>query len=108
MPDADAIRKETQSLDTRILADGTPFFSDGVYGMSRYDVRFHGTLIDFPTLHIRCPEGEDIHSNGEHTLALCDPENAQEIHHTFGHDFPRGHQLLKHISQSFRDLTDRA
>lgn len=108
MPNTGAIRKEAESLESRLLADGTPFFTDGVLGMTRFDTRFHGTLIEIPTLHVRCPTGDDIHSNGAHTLALCEPNLAREIHHTFGHDFPRGHQLLKKISQSFRELADMA
>ena len=104
MPDTEMIRKETQSLETRLLDDGTLFFTDGVYGITRFDSRFHGALIDIPTLHVRCNEGDDIHSNGEQTLRLCDPHLAREIHHTFGHDFPRGHQLLKQISECFRDI----
>lgn len=108
MPDANAIRNEAESLETRVLADGTPFFSDGSLGMTRFDARFHGQLIDIPTLHIRCPQGEDAHSNGEHMLALCEPEMVREIHHTFGHDFPRGHELLKKISRAFREVADMA
>ena len=108
MPDADAIRAEVQGLETRLLADGTPFFTDGKLGMTRFDARFHGQLIDIPTLHVRCPDAEDGHSTGEQTLALCDPELVTEIHHTFGHDFPRGHQLLKKISAAIRETADKA
>lgn len=108
IPDADAIRKEVLSLQTRLLADGTPFFTDGVLGMGRYDVKLHGRLIDMPTLHVRCPESGDAHNNGAHTLALSTPELAKEIHHPFGHDFPRGHALLKKISTMFREIADAA
>lgn len=108
IPDAEAIKKEVLSLQTRLLADGTPFFTDGVLGMARYDVKFHGTLVDMPTLHVRCPESGDAHNNGAHTLALCTPELAKEIHHLFRHDFPRGHALLKKISTMFREIADAA
>lgn len=108
MPDSDAIRKEALSLETRLLEDGTPFFTDGILGMTRYDVNFHGTLINIPTLHVRCPESGDAHNNGEHAQALCELELAKEINHPFGHDFPRGHQLLKKISSSFREIADAA
>lgn len=108
MPDSDAIRQEVESLQTRLLEDGTPFFTDGVYGMTRYDANFHGTLITIPTLHVRCPESGDAHDNGAHTQALCEPDLAKEIHHPFGHDFPRGAQLLKKISTAFRELADSA
>jgi Serine hydrolase (FSH1) len=108
MPDSKTIRQEAQALETRLLADGTPFFTDGVLGMTRYDVNFHGTLINMPTMHVRCPEGGDAHNNGAHTQALCEPDLAKEINHPFGHDFPRGHQLLKKISTLFRETADAA
>ena len=108
MPDTDAIRNEAMSLETRRLANGAPFFTDGVLGMTRFDARFHGQLINIPTLHVRCPEGEDVHANGAHTLALCDPAGIREVHHTFGHDFPRGSQLLKKMSEAFRNTIDQA
>lgn len=108
MPDSDAIRQEVESLQTRLLEDGTPFFTDGVYGMTRYDANFHGSLITIPTLHVRCPESGDAHNNGAHSQALCEPDLAKEIHHPFGHDFPRGAQLLKKISAAFRELADSA
>lgn len=83
-------------------------FTDGILGMTRYDVNFHGTLINIHTLHVRCLESGDAHNNGEHAKALCELELAKEINHPFGHDFPRGHQLLKKISSSFTEIADAA
>jgi hypothetical protein len=108
MPDTDAIRKETEPLGTRLLADGTPFYTDG---MTPFDMRFHRTLIDIPVrmLHVKNSEGEDEYSKGQHILiGALRNRSCSESHHTLEHDFPGGHKLLKETSDDFREIANVA
>lgn len=102
------MRREAASLQTRLLADGTPFLTDGVFGMTRFDPALHGTLIDIPTLHVRCADDGDVHSTGKQLLKLCDPGQVREFHHQYGHDFPRGHVQMKKIAQLIRETAEAA
>lgn len=97
------------SCEGRILADGTPFVSNGRYGLCRFDVRDGEPLIDIPTLHIRSTQEDrtDPH-HGLHLVSLCDPDNLREYHHGNGHDFPRGRTEMKKISRLIRDLAEQA
>ncbi|KAF2207328.1 hypothetical protein CERZMDRAFT_102425 [Cercospora zeae-maydis SCOH1-5] len=97
-------------LEGKMLADGTPFLSNGTFGLSRWDLgKGGGPLINIPTLHIRSvAEDHDDPHHGLHLLGLCEPSEAQEIHHGFGHDFPRGRQFTKQIADTIRDMAEGA
>ncbi len=90
------------------LVDGTPFMSDGVYGVTRYGIGSgEEVLVDIPTLHVRSSnEGDPNH--GLELLKMCEPEGAREYHHQYGHDFPRGRLEMKKIASLIRELADRA
>ena len=101
-----------KSYQGKTLADGTPFISDGRYGLCRFEVAESGEgepLIEIPTLHVRSLEEdlEDPH-HGLHLLGLCERENAREFHHAHGHDFPRGRLEMKKISGLIRELAEDA
>lgn len=95
-------------LEGRIMADGTPFLSDGTYGLCRWDrKRLQPALVEIPTLHIRSTAEDlvDPH-HGKHLVELCEEHEVEEIHHTFGHDFPRGRQLINRIADAIRELAE--
>lgn len=95
-------------FEGKTMADGTPFLSDGEYGLCRWErKKLQPPLIDIPTLHIRST-AEDIVDphHGKHLTELCDEYQVEEIHHEFGHDFPRGRQLMKHIVDTIRALAE--
>lgn len=97
-------------LEGKMLADGTPFLSDGRFGLARWHLGSdRSSLIDIPTLHIRstAEDKEDPH-HGLHLRGLCLESEQQEIHHEFGHDFPRGKQLMGQIANSIRSLAEAA
>ncbi|KAL1970829.1 hypothetical protein VTN77DRAFT_2663 [Rasamsonia byssochlamydoides] len=101
-------KKEIDKLRTGVLADGRAFIAAGgeaEVGVTRYDSERDGTLIDIPTLHVRCPHEEDP-NNGLNLLKLCEPSLAREYHHPFGHDFPRGHVEMKKIAQLVRETAE--
>lgn len=95
-------------FEGRTMADGTPFLSNGKYGLCRWERKqFQSPLIDIPTLHIRST-AEDLMDphHGKHLVELCEEHQVEEIHHEFGHDFPRGRQLTKHIADAIRELAE--
>jgi hypothetical protein len=99
-------------FETRTLANGQSFISDGEYGMYRYNLNDNGgmPIIPFPTLHIRDPS-EDLVGDVDHGMnlwKLCDPRLVREFHHTYGHDFPRGRREMKKISQLIRQTAQDA
>ena len=105
--DPAAIKAELMALETKSLEDGRLCLSDGKYGITRYDSKIDGILIDIPTLHVRCPEEIDFH-HGLHMTQLCDPDTSTEYHHHNGEDFPRGHMEMKKIAQLIRETAERA
>lgn len=99
-----------ENLKGMVLDDGTPFLSDGKYGLCRWEVQSDGEpLIDVPTVHIRSTEEEltDPH-HGLHLLNLCDKEQAVEYHHAYGHDFPRGRAEMDKIAQMIRKVAEKS
>jgi hypothetical protein len=94
-----------RGLKGRKLQDGTPFVTDGEFGLCRYQVLNGEPLIDMPTLHVRSPIEEDEH-HGLHLLGLCDPGQAREFHHGYGHDFPRGRTEMKKLAQLIREVAE--
>ncbi|KAL1984583.1 hypothetical protein VTN96DRAFT_8885 [Rasamsonia emersonii] len=105
--DPAAVKEELNALQTKMLADGRLCFTDGTYGITRYDADIDGVLIDMPTLHVRCPEEKDVH-HGLHMTKLCNPDLLTEYHHHHGEDFPRGHAEMKKIAQLIRETAERA
>jgi hypothetical protein len=92
------------------LKDGTMFLSDGTHGLCRwYKSCPEEALVDIPTLHIRSPleDAVDPH-HGLHLLGLCEPSEAREIWHEYGHDFPRGRGLMKQIAREIRNLAEQS
>jgi len=99
-----------QRLSGRRLVDGTTFLTDGKYGLCRWEPPQDGLpLIDIPTLHIRSTdEDETDPHHGLHLLKLCDPGQAKELHHVYGHDFPRGRTEMKQIAELIREVAGQA
>jgi hypothetical protein len=106
-PDVNLMLKLLTELKGKRLADGTPFLTDGVHGLTRYNASGSGTLIDIPTLHVRSPIEEDRH-HGLHLMEMCDPSTRKEFHHVYGHDFPRGRVELKKIAELVRETAEGA
>jgi hypothetical protein len=110
----DGVSEEDQNDHAKLLglldklqgmksSDGTAFLSDGVHGICRRERRAEDApLINIPTVHIcgMVEDGTDPH-HGLHLLKLCN-EDAREIVHEFGHDFPRGRQLMKQVAPAIR------
>ncbi|KXL46853.1 hypothetical protein M433DRAFT_538131 [Acidomyces richmondensis BFW] len=99
-----------QRLRGRRMADGTTFLTDGKYGLCRWEPTQDGfPLIDIPTLHIRSTEEDETDPHhGLHLLKLCDTNRAKELHHVYGHDFPRGRTEIKQIAESIREVATEA
>lgn len=106
-PDEGALRNAMDRLKGIVLPDDTPAFTDGVHGLTRFNETRDEVLIDIPTLHIRCTEEDDRH-HGQHLYEMCEPAMANEFHHGYGHDFPRGRVEIKKIAEMIRDLADSA
>ena len=105
--DPERLKKLLSLLQIKQLVDGRLFLTDGEYGMTRYDGGVQGSLIDVPTLHVRCPSEENRH-HGLHLLEMCEKSCVVEYHHTHGHDFPRGRAQMKQIANLIRDTAERA
>ncbi|EGP82584.1 uncharacterized protein MYCGRDRAFT_97426 [Zymoseptoria tritici IPO323] len=109
--DQAALLATVQKFKGKVLADGTPFLSDGEHGLCRWDRSDPNepALIDVPTLHIRSP-AEDVTDphHGLHLLSLCDKSEVREIQHEFGHDFPRGRCLMKQIASEIRNVAEQS
>lgn len=103
--EADRMEKAMMSLQTKLLADGRVYLTDGAMGIARYDGTLQGTLIDVPTLHVRCPAEEDRH-HGLHLVEMCEPALVKEYHHRYGHDFPRGRAEMNAIAQLIRETSE--
>lgn len=94
-----------EKLEGKMLRDGTAFLSDGEYGLTRWESK--APLIDIPTVHIRSTaEDEKDPHHGLHLIGLCSPDEATEIHHEFGHDFPRGRLLMSKIAGAIREVAE--
>ena len=106
-PDVNHMLKLLATLKGKRLNDGTPFLTDGEYGLTRYNAVHSRILIDIPTLHVRSPLEEDRH-HGLHLMEMCDPNNMREFHHKYGHDFPRGRLEMKKIVQLIRKTAESA
>ncbi|KAL5349426.1 hypothetical protein ACLOAV_005717 [Pseudogymnoascus australis] len=112
-PDREAMLRALASFKGHVLDDGTPFLTDGEYGLTRWNARTEivkdkgEILISIPTLHIRNPAEEDMH-HGEHLLTMCEPGLRREYHHGYGHDFPRGRREMKKIAELIRETAERA
>ena len=108
--DHEQLLKLLQRLEGKKLADGTSFLTDGQYGLCRWETTAPDEpLIDLPTLHIRSTEeDEQDRHHGLHLLGLCDQSQAVEFHHAYGHDFPRGREVMKRIAQLIRELAENA
>lgn len=102
-----ARKRQIEAASTGILVDERSFLTDGELGVTRFDGRLDGTLIDVPTLHVICPDEENL-DLGKHLLELCDPALAREHHHCFGHDFPRGQAEMRKIAEEIADLAASA
>ncbi|KAH8906679.1 hypothetical protein BR93DRAFT_927518 [Coniochaeta sp. PMI_546] len=100
-------KKEIAAASTGRLVDGRSFLTDGEFGVTRYEGRLDGALIDVPTLHVRCPQEENP-DLGRNLLELCDPDLVREHYHPFGHDFPRGQDEMRKIAQAIADLAASA
>lgn len=97
-------------LEGKMMSDGTAFLSDGTYGLCRWErIKLQPALIEIPTLHVRstAEDHADPH-HGKHLVELCDQFDVEEIHHEFGHDFPRGRQLMKQIADAIREMAELA
>jgi hypothetical protein len=103
--DSAKLQAEIAALQTRKLADGRLFMTDGICGVTRYDSTAQGILIDIPTLHVRCPTVENIHW-GLALLKLCEPLLVREFLHNFDHDFPRGHIEMRKIAELIREIAE--
>ncbi|KAK5988352.1 hypothetical protein PT974_12503 [Cladobotryum mycophilum] len=106
-PDLESLQNALQRLRGVVLPDGTPAFTDGVHGLTRFNEGCDDILIDIPTLHIRCKQEEDRH-HGKHLYEMSEPSTAKEFHHGYGHDFPRGRIEIKKIAQLIRDTAELA
>ncbi|CAK4031883.1 Hypothetical predicted protein [Lecanosticta acicola] len=97
-----------EKLEGKMLEDGTAFLSDGTHGLTRWETGTDGTpLIDIPTVHIRsAAEDEKDPHHGLHLLGLCNQDEAEDMHHEFGHDFPRGRLLMKQIADVIRETAE--
>lgn len=93
-----------------MLTDGTVFLSDGEYGLCRWERQEPDeALLDLPTLHIRSTAEDEVDPHhGLHLLGLSEKSQAVEMHHEFGHDFPRGRSLMKQIAQHIRALAEES
>lgn len=100
-------KKEIKAVQTGKLADGRYFLRSGELGLTRYGGAEDGPLIDIPSLHIRCPTEDDA-DLGLNLLNLCNPELVREHHHPFGHDFPRGQDEMRKISEKIMELAELA
>ncbi|CAH0051340.1 unnamed protein product [Clonostachys solani] len=105
-PDAEAVIAAFDKLKGVTLPDGSLGFTDGEYGMVRYNAVSEDTLIDIPTLHVRCPAEHRHH--GLHLYEMCEPSTALEYHHGHDHDFPRGRTEMKRIAELIREVADMA
>ncbi|WEW58675.1 hypothetical protein PRK78_004143 [Emydomyces testavorans] len=101
--DPEEIRRNIMALQTRQLLDGRLFMTDGTMGIARCDAAVQGTLIDIPTLHIRCPTAENRHL-GLELMELCEPSLVKEFFHNHDHDFPRGHSEMKKMAELIREM----
>ena len=106
-PDVNRMLQLLAALKGKRLADGTPFLTDGEYGLTRYNASNSNILIDIPTLHVRSPIEEDRH-HGLHLMEMCDPIIRNEFHHLYGHDFPRGRSEIKKIAELIRETAETA
>lgn len=103
--DSEKIQAEIAALQTRQLADGRLFMTDGTFGVPRYDSAAQGVLIDIPTLHVRSPTAENVHW-GLALLELCERSSAKEFFHEYDHDFPRGRVEIKKIAEMIRETAE--
>ncbi|KAI9732731.1 MAG: hypothetical protein M1818_007465 [Claussenomyces sp. TS43310] len=106
-PDVNEMLALLAALKGKRLADGTPFLTDGVHGLTRYNALHQDILIDMPTLHVRSPVEEDRH-HGLHLWHMCDPTKRNEFHHRYEHDFPRGRVEMKKIAELIRETAEGA
>lgn len=99
-----------EKLEGKMLRDGTAFLSNGIHGLTRWQRGADGVpLIDIPTVHVRSTADDDNDPHhGLHLLQLCDENKTCEIHHEFGHDFPRGRRLMTQIAEAIRDTAEAA
>lgn len=104
-PDVNRMLQWLAALKGKRLADGTPFLSDGEYGLTRYNALNSTILIDIPTLHVRSLVEEDRH-HGLHLMEMCDPNTRCGFHHMYGHDFPRGGIEMKKIAELIRQTAE--
>ncbi|VUC29885.1 unnamed protein product [Clonostachys rosea] len=106
-PDAEAVMAAFAKLKGVTLPDGSLGFTDGEFGLARYNAMSEErTLIDIPTLHVRCPAEHRHH--GLHLYEMCEPSTALEFHHVHDHDFPRGRNEMKRIAELIREVADMA
>ncbi|KAL2006064.1 hypothetical protein VTN00DRAFT_9718 [Thermoascus crustaceus] len=101
------IQKDLLALQTRQLVDGRHFMTGGAMGITRYDARVQGTLIDIPTLHVRSPTEKNRHL-GLGLMEMCEPSLVKEFFHQYDHDFPRGHLEMKTIAELIRETAEMA
>lgn len=97
-------------LQGRMMSDGTPFLSDGTHGLCRWErAKGEPALIEIPTLHVRSTAKDEMDPHhGKHLMGLCDEFGLDEIHHEFGHDFPRGRGLMGRIAEAIREVAEIA
>ncbi|KMP01340.1 hypothetical protein CIRG_01481 [Coccidioides immitis RMSCC 2394] len=104
--DPEELRRNIMALETRQLADGRLFMTDGRMGGPRYEAAVQGSLIDIPTLHVQCPTVDNRHG-GLELMKLCEPSLVREFFfHSHGHDFPRGHYEMK-IAELIREVAEK-
>lgn len=100
-------KREIDAVKMGQLADGRIFLHDGQLGVARYEGNTEGRLIDVPTLHVRCP-GEEDPNLGLNILGVCLEDLTREYFHQFGHDFPRGQEEMRKISEAIREISELA
>jgi len=106
--DHERLLKLLSRLEGRMMVDGTPFLSDGMYGLCRWERnKLQPALIEIPTLHVRSTAEDKVDPHhGKHMVELCEEHQVDEIHHEFGHDFPRGRLLTRQIADAIRELAE--
>ncbi|KAG0649045.1 hydrolase [Hyphodiscus hymeniophilus] len=89
--------KNNPNIRLAQYSNGRYIVTDGSFAMTKWDAVWDGTVINFPTLHVRCPD--DFKAYGEELYKLCHPDLAQQVLHSHGHDFPRGYSEMRDIAR---------
>lgn len=88
------------------LPNGRVVVTNGKYGLTKWDFMWDGSVMNLPTLHVRCPT--DYREYGEGLYKLCNPDLAKQFIHSHGHDFPRGYDEMRKIAKLVRTVAEMA